>query len=244
MKDRIRISEIGLYLRCPRLVYFQSLGTLEPGPRSARHLLLRHLMLSLDEEGADLGRLEEVVARLDVELPLIYREELDREELSAAASVLREQLPDLARSLLPLLKALLPCQVDVELRGDRVGLSGRLDRLVSRGPELVPSLIRGGNPPETGVWKRDRLQLAGYALLVEERFGQTVRQGQVEYPLAGEVRPVLMRSVDRARVLRLRDRIGQIKAGQLPDRPEEAPCQSCKVADSCLTRHSLASRFF
>jgi hypothetical protein len=43
MLTHVRISDIGLYLRCPRLVYFDALGSL---PRKARpvHLLLRELM--------------------------------------------------------------------------------------------------------------------------------------------------------------------------------------------------------
>lgn len=244
MQDRVRISEIGLYLRCPRLVYFQSLGNLEHRPKNPQNLLLRHLMLSLDGGDVNEARLADYLSRLEVELPLIYRDELDRGEISAAASHLKNLLPELAVSISSMMEMLFPCDVDVELREDRLGLSGRLDRLVRRGQEMVPSLIRSGHPPETGVWKRDRLQLAGYALLVEEQFGCTVRQGQVEYPLAGDVRSALMRSVDRARVLRLRDRITHIKSGQLPDRPQDAPCQGCSVADRCLTRHSLASRFF
>ena len=86
--------------------------------------------------------------------------------------------------------------------------------------------------------------LAGYALLLGEKNKTHINHGQVEYPALALVRSVQIRSVDRARVLRIRDRIRQIKEGRLPDRPEDAPCQACETREICETRHSLASRFF
>jgi CRISPR-associated exonuclease Cas4 len=86
--------------------------------------------------------------------------------------------------------------------------------------------------------------LAGYALLLGEKQRTHINQGLVEYPRQALVRAVQIHSVDRARVLRLRDRIRQIKEGQLPDRPEDAPCHACWAAEICETRHSLLSKFF
>ncbi len=40
----VRISDIGLYLRCPRMVYFDSLDKL-PRRDNPEHLLLRSLKL-------------------------------------------------------------------------------------------------------------------------------------------------------------------------------------------------------
>jgi len=46
MMTPVRISDIGLYIRCPKLVYFDALGSL---PRKAWpvHLLMRELMLGI-----------------------------------------------------------------------------------------------------------------------------------------------------------------------------------------------------
>jgi CRISPR-associated exonuclease Cas4 len=68
--------------------------------------------------------------------------------------------------------------------------------------------------------------------------------GIVEYPRAGEVREVEIRSYDRRRVLKIRDRVRLINGGKLPDRSQEAPCERCPVVDTCETRHTLASKFF
>lgn len=238
MPPLVRISEIGLYLRCPRLVYFKSQEKM-PDEIDAGQILLRSLMLSLSQKNDLEGHLREIMSKLEDELPLIY--EIGPEEISSACRKLEAEIASIARGLAGHLDLLLPCQAEVDLHSDKMGLSGRLDRLA---PGSTPSLIRTGKAPMEGIWKKDRLMLAGYALLLGERQKTHINQGLVEYARQGLVRAAQIRSLDRARVLRIRDRIRQIKDGRLPDQPENAPCQACRAAEICETRHSLASRFF
>jgi CRISPR-associated exonuclease Cas4 len=238
MPPLVTISEIGLYLRCPRLVYFENHGKMTK-KIDARQILLRSLMLSFSQK-SDLERqLKEILARLEDELPLVY--EIEPHEMEPACRELEGEITDIAQGLAGHLDLLLPCQAEVDLYSDKLGLSGRLDRLA---PGSTPSIIRTGKAPQDGIWKRDRLMLAGYALLLGEKNKTHINQGLVEYPAQALVRAAQIHSVDRARVLRIRDRIRQIKEGRLPDRPEEAPCHACRAAEICETRHSLASRFF
>jgi CRISPR-associated exonuclease Cas4 len=238
MPTLVRISEIGLYLRCPRLIYFENLRN-SPKKIDTKHLILRSLMLSISQKNDLEGQLRESLARLEGELPLVY--EIEPHEMDPACRELEGEIAGIAQGLAGYLDDLLPCQAEVDLYSDKLGLSGRLDRLA---PGSTPSLIRTGKAPEDGIWKRDRLMLAGYALLLGEKQKTHINQGLVEYPRQGLVRAAEIHGVDRARVLRIRDRIRLIKEGQLPDRPEDAPCQDCEAKEICETRHSLASRFF
>ncbi len=238
MRPAVRISDIGLYLRCPRLVYFDSLGKL-PRISSAKQILMRNLVLSVLQKDDLEGQLREALPRLEVELPLIY--DLEPVEIEAALEEVAGEIESMARGLISQMEQLIPFEADVELYSEKLGLSGRLDRLA---PGNTPSIIRTGRPPENGIWKRDRLMLAGYSLLLGEKGNTKVEWGQVEYPDLGIVRKAPIRSTDKARVLRLRDRIRLIKDGQLPDRPEGSPCQSCQAGEMCEMRHSLASKFF
>ncbi len=238
MHTPVRIHEIGLYLRCPRLIFFENLRNTSR-KIDAKHILLHSLMLSISQKNDLEGQLRETLARLQEELPLVY--EIDPVEVEQACRELEGEIAGIARGLAGQLDLLLPCQAEVDLYSDKLGLSGRLDRLTAGG---TPSLIRTGKAPQDGIWKRDRLMLAGYALLLGEKQRTHINQGLVEYPRQGLVRSAEIYSVDRARVLRIRDRIKQIKEGQLPDRPEDAPCPDCEAREICETRHSLASRFF
>jgi CRISPR-associated exonuclease Cas4 len=246
----VRISDISQYLRCPRLVYFDRLERL-PQNQDASRILLKSLMLSpllqddcpADGETSDgcglADRLKLILSALREELPLVYH--LPAGDVEAACRELEGEIDAIACGLCSNLDLLTPCQAEVDLYSERLGLSGRLDRLA---PGSTPSIIRTGRAPPDGIWKRDRILLAGYALLLGEREGLHIDRGLVEYPRSGLVRSVQIFGVDRARVLRLRDRIRLIKEGRLPDRPEDAPCEGCPAREKCESRHSLLSKFF
>ena len=103
---------------------------------------------------------------------------MDPEELDTASREVGAMIPRIARGLATVIDRIFPSDLEVDLRSDRLGLSGRLDRLVTDGH--VPSIIKTGFAPDDGVWKKDRLQLAGYAMLTEERYGGRIELGQVE----------------------------------------------------------------
>jgi CRISPR-associated exonuclease Cas4 len=257
MPPPVRISDLSLYLRCPRLVYFQAMGrAVWPESESPTRLLLREMALSLSEFEPD-GEidleawLQDNLERAEVELPTIFRDEINPHDLLAAAEDIRETVPEIASKLLLKLDLITPSEVEMDLRSDRLGLSGRIDRIVAReakdgrkGQVSIPSMIKTDNPPETGIWRSDRLRLTGYAMLLEDDLDRRVDLGIVEYPRAGEVREVEIRSSDRRRVLRIRDRVRIIQGGKLPDRPNGVPCERCPVLDACETRQTLASKFF
>ncbi|HNR56957.1 MAG: CRISPR-associated protein Cas4 [Methanothrix sp.] len=256
MAQPVRIFDVSLYLRCPRLLYFQAMGRkVHPEAAAPATLLMREVALSLSEigpeEAADLGGwLREALERALVELPAIFPDRMNPHDLQAAAEEVGAWAAEVAPRMVLALQLITPSTVEVDLRSDRLGISGRVDRVVSRGDEdgtpnvKVPSMMRVDLPPEAGVWRSDRLRLAGYAMLLEEKLETRVDLGLVEYLRAGEVREVEIRPTDRRRVLRIRDRVRLIGEGKLPDRPREAPCDRCPVLDACETRQTLASKFF
>jgi len=183
--------------------------------------------------------LEENLAQLEQELPLIY--EIDSALVESACRDLEPEIENISRGLAGSLDLLLPSEVEVDLYSEKLRLSGRLDRLAQGG---VPSIIRTGRAPEEGVWKKDRIMLSGYALLLGDRVRKHIGFGMVEYARQGLIRRVEIHGTDRARVLRIRDRIQLIKEGRLPDRPDDATCKGCQAEEICQTRHSLASKFF
>ena len=183
--------------------------------------------------------LKENLALLEQELPLIY--EIDSALVESACRDLQPEIESISQELAGSLNLLLPCEVEIDLRSEKLGLSGRLDRLVHGS---VPCIIRTGRAPEAGVWKKDRIILSGYSLLLGEKEKRHIPFGLVEYARQGLIRRVEIHGTDRARVLRIRDRIRLIKQGRLPDRPDDAPCKGCQAEEICRTRHSLASKFF
>ena len=274
----VKVSEIGIFLNCPRQIYFLSKGY-ELG-RSLESIIFKEIahllpsLLSEDEAGgegaaaagaagsvraAGGGALLSRILDAAVEaVAVAYREEL-RELLGVAddgriLSSLSESRAALAAELEErgwLEKILKDGRFfeeeharDVFLVSERLGLSGVLDRLFRGDHGLTPCIVRASaRCPEFGVWHADRIQLAAYALLLEEEFSTVVNRGLVEYIRAGEFREVLIRRRDRIEALRALKRIKRIKAGAFPERGEHARCDACSFKDVCVVeKGSLASK--
>ena len=265
MADTVRVSDLITYLRCPRLVYFASLKNCrEPVERDvdARYLarlLAKELALtyhriaaSAGEDAAEALRIE--LDRIVNDLPVVYRAELagvDRSRILDAAEgidtgAIGARIADVIKRTGrdELLARITPCAVEYAIYSDALGLAGSPDKLVRRGGRVLPYMIRTGAKPENGVWKPDRLQITAYAMLVEERFGQVVEYGFVEYARFFEIREVVIRSRDRRRVLELRNRVRMIKGGRMPDSVQGSQCEFCVFEEDCVTKRSLASKFW
>jgi len=242
MLPTVRISDIALLMRCPRLIYFQPMESRTPDPS---RLLIRGLMFGISgTEGDELGAKDELKAKLEKlsqEILIIYRGQVGPQEISAAIHEMEPILPELSRFISSSADLLLPSDVEVDLRSKRLGLSGRLDRLVAGS---IPSIIRMGTAPENGAWKADRLRLAGYAIILEEMLDKRIEYGLAEYPRSGVIRKVPIHSIDKSRVLRARDSILKIKEGWLPDRPGQVDCQRCPALERCESKCSLMSKLF
>ncbi len=235
----VRVHDIGMYLRCPMLVYLDLMGKIER-KEDVKRTVLRHLALYSDPRdiSGDLSKTRQDIIS-------IYK--LSEADVSSCIDdhSLISKIASIPRDLIT------PCEVEVELRSERLGLSGLLDRLVKpkdchgilrifNREEIIPSIVRTGRPPAEGVWRRDRIQLAAYALLLEDRFGKGVSTGQVEYVREAYVRRVRIRSIDRSRALWIRDRVREIIEGQMPD-VRNAPCESCNMVEACRVKSCVAS---
>jgi CRISPR-associated exonuclease Cas4 len=67
------------------------------------------------------------------------------------------------------------------LTSDRYNLSGKADYILEEHGELIPVERKSRAVNSRGAYDSERLQLAAYCLLVEERFRQPVRRGRLQY---------------------------------------------------------------
>ncbi|HJH26585.1 MAG TPA: hypothetical protein C5S37_07370 [Methanophagales archaeon] len=129
---------------------------------------------------------------------------------------------------------------------EKLSMSGSVDKLIRTEEEVIPCMIKTGKCPEYSVWKSDRVQLAAYAMLIEEEFGfeTTVKRGFVEYIRNAEFRETQIRRRDRALALQILKRVKRIKEGVFPDKGGNAPCDKCVFTERCETKKTLLSALF
>ena len=213
------------------------------------HAVRRELSLRQAKIVGKVGKPEELVSQLEAELsivlaeaPRIYREKLFvldfnayvaelEPELHAEIDLLSKNLAELIREvgLEGALEWITPEKVEHTFRSADLDLSGRVDKIMLEDGKHVPVEIKTGRASD-GVWAGDRIQVAGYILLMEEEYGEHIPYGFVEYTRVCDRRPVLASEKLRRSVFETRDEIKKILGG---DVPEVCPHGSGKKCESC-----------
>ncbi len=264
--QEINVSDLLLYINCPRRVYFASRGfELFPEINTSRleRMILKELSLTYPEivKGCSLNadnlhkELEISLTRICTDLPLLFPRELSevtRETFEEGKARARAKIPEIAANLLraleeygkePILAALTPIKTEPFLSSERLNLKGVPSKLVCFEGAQVPSILKPGSCPEQGVWASDRIHAAAFVLLLEAESEKEVPFAFVEYVSFGLLRRVVVRSSDRREVLKICREVEKIKAGLMPERKDEKFCKECNFLEQCTPSPSLMSKF-
>jgi len=265
--QEINVSDLLLYINCPRKVYFVSRGfELFPEIDESRleRIILKELSLAYPEIvkkcslNADslTKELEINLSQTCKDLPLLFPGEMADVEngiFDEAQVRARAKIPEIANNLFraveeygkePMLAALTPVKLEPFLSSEELNLKGVPSKLVCFEGEEVPSILKPGNCPEMGVWASDRLHVAALAMLLETQKEKEIPFAFVEYVSFGLLRRVIIRSSDRREVLQICRRVQKIKEGLLPEKKEEKFCKECNFSEQCISNSSLMSKFF
>lgn len=265
--QEMNVSDLLLYVNCPRKVYFINRGfELFPEMNGKRleRMILKELSLTYPEIlrkcslNADTlsKELETSLAQTCTDLPLLFPRELAdaaREILEEGEARARAKIPEIAANLVgaleeygkePMLAALTPVKTEPFLSSEKLNLKGVPSKLVCFEGAQVPSILKPGSCPEQGVWSSDRIHAAALVLLLEAEKGKEVPFAFVEYVSFGLLRRVVVRSSDRREVLKICREVEKIKAGLMPERKEEKLCKECNFLQHCTSDSSLMSKFF
>ncbi len=247
----IRISDISAYLLCPRLPYFRRKHlSFASSPEAVRAAVFKEISRSLpgvfiaDDPEATLRSQVEIACR-DAEI--VYGmpvEEIMDEALGAVGDIVSGLAAETARIGKDRLLALLnPYERGQVIYSDRLRISGSVDRIALLDGARCPVVVCASRPPENGIFAADRLKLAACAMLVEEKYGEPVSHGIVEYVCGWRVREAGIRKSDRMAVLSARNRIVQTGSA-MPDARRGTWCVTCQFAESCNVRPTFMSSLF
>ncbi|MDD4497787.1 MAG: Dna2/Cas4 domain-containing protein [Methanosarcinaceae archaeon] len=262
------VSDLLLYFGCPRRVYYTSRGfELLPEMTAARveRMLEKELALTYPElMGGDSlnadslnSALKAALACAAEDLPLLYPGEftaVDEALLGEGKALAEARLPEIGANLLQTLEeygkknflaALTPVKSEPFLSSERLNLKGSPSKLVCFEETLLPSVIKTGNCPTSGVWARDRFHVTALVLLLEAERGKAMEDAFVEYAGHGLLRKVRLRAADRREVLKVCRRVEKIKNGFMPEKKEGPLCTHCSFFDQCAQKpSSLLSKLF
>lgn len=263
---QIKVSDIVTYLICPRRVYFhyRERESLNLNIKYIENLLLKELSIRYHEvlkrdslKDDDLyPLLKSRYLHLCEEFDLIYPEVLkktDEETICSSKNNIESCIENICANLNAqltqygpelMLEYLTPVSIEPYLYSDKTGIAGSPTMIVMDSDKQVPMVIKGGKYPDNGIWKNDRIHLASLAMLTEEKYSNTAGTGFVLYSREAVIRKAGIRSTDRRQVLKIRNRIKNIKNGMMPEGKNSDLCTNCIYSNLCKSRKSLMSKFF
>ena len=127
---------------------------------------------------------------------------------------------------------------DLALRSERLGLRGRLDLAVAVPGRTTPgaeAVVVEYKDSERAAGAHFKLQMAAYALLLEEAWGLPVRRGVFYAIPTRQVEPVTITAALRRKVAQtVSDLRAAVVGERLPEAPESRrPCVSCEFRRFC-----------
>ena len=258
MEGIINVTEITDYLYCPRKVFLKRVKGLKEKPNRVMILgFLKHKIfdfLNKREPSTISGiktnlKKEEIINLYVQEIKNISQEIFSSNfELAKSFDIGREELENQASEFLKkdiLLRAqtikkglekgyigkelwenLNPKYfTEFKITSEKLKLRGRIDRvLISE--KIIPYEIK----TREGVYDSDKIQLAAYSLLLEDKFKREVKIGFVETNKKNH--EILITKEMKARVLEIAEKIRQMKDANFQNNFNK--CRFCKFKEECF----------
>jgi CRISPR-associated exonuclease Cas4 len=215
----LRVSDLTSYLTCPRLCYYR----------------LRFGEDTVTEKKAA----REIYLAIRKGLGTVWAE-MRYSELYGETEVFKEAKRNFKLS--KELESLTPVEWEVNLKSDRLGLSGVVDEIVEERGRLSP-LIISLKAPEKGVWYADRIKLASLKIIGKD-LGFDFNGGFVYHCYDGELRHVEINRKDIYSTFRIVEKVRRLEKGFIPERVQGKYCRMCSFRDKCDAQPStFAARF-
>jgi len=141
-------------------------------------------------------------------------------------------------SLAPIMPRLKPAKImeAVELRSNKLKLVGKVDYVIlTRHGEYIPVEVKWSDPEVRGGPKRHhKIQLAAYALLLEEHFKTTVKRALIYYSRAHRLIELPLSNADKREAKEILGKIRKlIKNESFPEVRRKGYCDACGYRVLC-----------
>ncbi len=125
---------------------------------------------------------------------------------------------------------------EFKIDSDALELKGIIDQIEVYPDGKVPIELKTGNAPTEGVWPGHRIQLGAYALLMEEKFKQEIKEGFVVYLDNQERRRISINPFLKQEVKDIKNKVRELLEGK--DAPEFESnlnkCAKCGLKEKCF----------
>jgi len=259
MKQIINITDITEYLYCPRKVYLKLVKGIKYPPNERMILgMLRHKVFDVfnKNESILVSSIKTKISEQDIKK--LYNELLNNiiketilfnknllfkfniNESVFSKSVNETAFPEIELRIPAIIKTINSGFLGKELwrnlkpkyltefkiESQNLGLRGRVDRI-----KFEDSILPIERKTREKVFESDKIQLAGYALLLEQEFGRKVEKGIIE--IMGKQEEVDLNSELKNKVLEIADKIRNLIEDNAFTPNNFSKCKNCEFAEEC-----------
>ncbi|MBQ6099813.1 MAG: CRISPR-associated protein Cas4 [Methanobrevibacter sp.] len=128
------------------------------------------------------------------------------------------------------------CMYSYLLKDSQLELIGMCDKIEIIDGKYYPVTIKSSKPPVRGVWDQDAIELAAYAILLEEEFETEVFVGFIDYEKIEDRRPVVMDVNLRKGLFDVMREVKEITENKkLPNiKKNIRKCENCEYKNICF----------
>ncbi|MEA1993799.1 MAG: CRISPR-associated protein Cas4 [Euryarchaeota archaeon] len=120
---------------------------------------------------------------------------------------------------------------EVSIKSKELNLSGRVDRIEKTEGTYYPVEIKTGGSDT--YMEKDVLQLAGYALLMEKKFGSSVNRGIIDYVVLSRRDEIAIDKELKNKFFTIKKSVEEILNGNPPEKKKRRECNFCNFRERC-----------
>jgi CRISPR-associated protein Cas4 len=130
---------------------------------------------------------------------------------------------------------------ELRIEDPKLGLKGIIDQIYKYEEDLVPIELKTGKAPRDGVWPGHKIQIAAYALLLEGKFNEQIKEGFVHYLEAEQKRHIPINAFLRLEVKELINKVNTlIKSSEIPNFcGNDNKCRVCGLKETCYNQKEM-----
>ncbi|MBI2651757.1 CRISPR-associated protein Cas4 [Candidatus Woesearchaeota archaeon] len=130
---------------------------------------------------------------------------------------------------------------ELRIDSETLELIGIIDRIEMHENNYIPIELKTGKAPKEGIWHSHRIQLAAYALLLEEKFQKPINKAMVYYLDAREIRQITINPFMKDEIMDLINKVKELlKSHYVPAYCENRnKCAGCSLKETCYSDETI-----
>ena len=133
---------------------------------------------------------------------------------------------------------------EFRVESEKLSLRGIIDQIEVYTRGYVPVELKTGQCPKEGVWPNHKIQIAAYAMLLEDTYKTEIKEGFITYLDAKQRRHVPFNPFLKQEILELIEKTRMLlKSKEMPQKTDnQNKCRTCGLKEQCYDDKMLEKR--